>query len=204
MNHTHTDPRLECARRLRLVCRRLSLTQADMARLTGRSRAVVSNYLSGRLAPSFQVMQRLGEVLRLDMNWVYFGEGSMFRSGPQAQAGEMLRRLAAPSRFPEFRLAEPLAEYVPGASGQSRAADDSADRPKGTAEPAPLRSGGPESPPHSACEAVVSQTPLDVHRGLLRIVGNVCDILAASGVEDEVINHVEAELIKISVEPLVR
>lgn len=204
MNHKDTDPRGECARRLRLVCRRLSLTQADMARLTGRSRAVVSNYLSGRLAPSFQVMQRLGDVLRLDMNWVYFGEGGMFRSGPEAQAGERLRRLAAQPRVPEARVAETLAEYVSGASGQSRAAGDATARLKGLAEPVLPRADERGSVPPSACEAAVPQASLDAHRDLLRIVGNVCDILAESGVEDEVINHIESELFKISVEPLVR
>ena len=201
MNEMETSPHRECALRLRLACRRMSLTQADLARLTGRSRAMVSNYLSGRLAPSFQVMQRLGEVLRLDMNWVFYGEGSMFRGQEQEpRSAEGLPVHPGPSCPAAVRVAEELAGYLPEVPGQGAADGDAADRLDHSPKPSPGRVDGPEASPASARE-VVTRTTLEAHRELLQLAGNVCDILAESGVEAETISRIAAELVKMPVRP---
>jgi transcriptional regulator with XRE-family HTH domain len=175
----------------------MSLTQADLARLTGRSRAMVSNYLSGRLAPSFQVMQRLGEVLRLNMNWVFYGEGSMFRGQEQEpRSRDGLPAHRGPSCSAAVRVAEELAGYWPEEAGHGAADSDAPVRPENGPGPCPGRAEGPEASPASEHETV-SRAALDAHRELLQMAGNVCDILAESGVEAEVISRIAAELVKM-------
>ena len=202
MNEMETSPQRECALRLRLACRRMSLTQADLARLTGRSRAMVSNYLSGRLAPSFQVMQRLGEVLRLDMNWVFYGEGSMFRGQEQAsRSGGGLPAHAGPSCPAAVRVAEELAGYLPEVPGPGGAGRHAPARLKHQSKPCQGRVDGPEASSATEREVAAARAALDAHRELLRLAGNVCDILAESGVEAETISRIAAELVKMPVRP---
>jgi len=198
----------ECAERLRLVCEKMSLAQADLANLTGKSRAVISNYVHGKLTPSLPVLYRLGTILQLDMNWFFFGEGEMFRPQPGAQgqgaiAGEP-GHPASGDPVPVTRAGEDAAKYMAEVLGHMHVAGDISELLKCSSNLRMLRVDGPENVPDCAREVVVTRSALDAHQKLLRLSANVCEVLRDAGVEPETVRHIASELFKVSVEPLVK
>ena len=202
---THTQ---ECAERLRRICTKMSLSQADLARLTGKSRAVISNFLNGKLPPSYQVLRKLGKSLGLDMNWVFFGEGEMTRPrhGDTVQPGNhppmMLQE--APASFHVQPEGKDAVRYASEVLGRVLVGGDIPAMPRCSSDLCLIRLDDPGKMPQSAREIVVTKSALDAHAELLRISGTVCEILRDSGVEAETVRHIASELFKISVEPLVK
>jgi transcriptional regulator with XRE-family HTH domain len=202
---THTQ---ECAGRLRRICLKMSLSQADLARLAGKSRAVISNFLNGKQVPSYQVLRKLGTSLDLDMNWVFFGEGEMTRSrhvgtAPTGGQGPMeLRETSAVFHArPEGK--DPV-HYASEVLGRVLVSGDVPAMLRCSSDLCLIRLDDPGKIPHAAREIVVTRTALDAHQELLRISESVCRVLQDSGVEAETIRHIASELFKISVEPLVK
>lgn len=198
----------ECAERLRFVCERMSLAQADLANLTGKSRAVISNYVHGKLTPSLPVLHKLGTMLNLDMNWFFFGEGEMFRPQPGAQVQEEIAgESGAPAsgdQVPVTRAGEDAAQYMSEVLGHMHVAGDISELLKCSSNLRMLRVDGSGNVPESVREVVVTRAALDAHQKLLRLSTNVCEVLRGAGVEPDTVRHIASELFKVSVEPLVK
>jgi transcriptional regulator with XRE-family HTH domain len=198
----------ECAERLRLVCEKMSLAQADLANLTGKSRAVISNYVHGKLTPSLPVLHKLGVILQLDMNWFFFGEGEMFRPQPGAQgqganAGEPGHSHSG-DPLPVTRAGEDAAKYMAEVLGHMHVAGDISEMLKCSSNLRMLRVDGSGTVPDCVREVVVTRAALDAHQQLLRLSSNVCEVLRDAGVESDTVRHIASELFKVSVEPLVK
>lgn len=54
----------------------LDLTQDILARLIGRSRALIGMYVQGKRSPQFQTLQRLEKVLKTPPGWLMYGENA--------------------------------------------------------------------------------------------------------------------------------
>lgn len=73
-----SDLNRELSERLRLLFDRKNIKTTKLSEKFGKSRGVVSSYLNGRAAPTYDFFAFLSnEIPDLDMNWLISGRGNM-------------------------------------------------------------------------------------------------------------------------------
>jgi len=192
----------DCVERLRLVCQSKCLTQADLALVVGKSRTVVSNYLSGKLTPSFLVLQKLGASFRIDMNWLFFGEGEMFRLFSLDGNGGSAENAAGNGKPKPLRR---NFDVVHDVARRGKTVVLSLEEATALLKSSRLCLVKVEGVgPDEGREIVVTRGALDTHEEMKRMVRKVCEIMRGSGVEEEAIRKAAEELSRLSVDPLAR
>lgn len=74
-----SDLNRELSERLRLLFDSKNVKTTKLSEKFGKSRGVISSYLSGRAAPTYDFFAFLSnEIPDLDMNWLISGRGNMF------------------------------------------------------------------------------------------------------------------------------
>ena len=69
---------MEFGNRLRLLRKSKNMTLKEFASGIGIDLATVSSYEEGKISPSLKVLFRINEVHRVNMNWLFSGDGEMF------------------------------------------------------------------------------------------------------------------------------
>ena len=69
-----------CAKQIQVFTNAKRLTQKDLMDAGQISRTAANHYFHGTHEPRYDTLQRWGVVFGLNMNWLFYGEGPMFRS----------------------------------------------------------------------------------------------------------------------------
>lgn len=94
-----------CSKQIQAFTHAKRLTQKDLMDVGKISRTAANHYFHGEHEPRYSTLQQWGIVFGLNMNWLFYGEGSMFQASfydnalPQQAETEVLRNQVAHLRL---------------------------------------------------------------------------------------------------------
>ena len=89
-----------CSEQVQAFCKEKRLSQKELMDVGHLSRTAASHYFNGDHEPRYGVLQKWGVAFGINMNWLFYGEGPMFRDKPeQTENAVALRQQAGNLRL---------------------------------------------------------------------------------------------------------
>lgn len=110
-------PTPKCSQQIQAFAEAKKLTQKDLMGTAQISRTAANHYFHGENEPRYSVLQSWGINFGLNMNWLFYGDGPMFRApskfGDQSVEDNALRSQTAHLRLVHNGFAEEAAKTAP-------------------------------------------------------------------------------------------
>lgn len=149
-----------CFKQIQAFAHAKRLSQKDLMDAAKISRTAVNHYFHGAHEPKFDTLQQWGVMFGLNMNWLFFGDGPMFRT-PSPDYNKAAEESALSKQIAHLRLVH-----------DGFAQEES--------QPALGR---------EAKEIVIKGQDAEAFNAQIRLIEHVCQALAKTGASQEMIQR---------------